>query len=42
MYLSKKQQKQTFRIKGAPEKVDFDPRNILLSNTRFSKIAGKD
>ena len=40
--LNKKQQTQSFIIKGVPEKVDFDPRNILLSNTRFSKIAGKD
>ncbi len=42
MTLSKKQQTQSFTIKDIPEKADFDPRNILLSNTRFPKTAGMD
>jgi len=37
MNLSKKQQIQSFAISGTPEKVDFDPRNILLSETVFVK-----
>jgi len=37
MNLSKKQQIQSFAISGTPEKVDFDPRNVLLSKTVFVK-----
>jgi len=37
MNLSKKQQIQSFAISGTPEKVDFDPRNVLLSETVFVK-----
>ncbi len=42
MNLNKKHQTKSFIIKAPPEKVDFDPRNILLSNTSFSKISGKN
>lgn len=37
MNLSKKQQIQSFSIIGTPEKIDFDPRNVLLSETVFVK-----
>lgn len=37
MNLSKKQQIQSFTISGTPEKIDFDPRNVLLSETVFVK-----
>ncbi len=35
--LIQKQQTQTFKIGSEPEKVDFDPRNILLSENAFTK-----
>ena len=34
---SKKQQTQSFIVNEAPEKMEFDPRNVLLSNTTFTK-----
>lgn len=37
MNLSKKQQIQSFTISGTPEKIDFDPRNVLLSEFVFVK-----
>ena len=37
MNLSKKQQTQSFVVNEAPEKMEFDPRNVLLSNTTFTK-----
>lgn len=37
MNLSKKQQIQSFNVSGTPEKIDFDPRNVLLSETLFVK-----
>ena len=37
MNLTKKQQVQTFTVSGAPDKMEFDPNNILLSNNSLSK-----
>ena len=37
MNFSKKQQTQSFIVNEAPEKMEFDPRNVLLSNTTFTK-----
>jgi aminopeptidase N len=35
--LIQKQQTQTFKIDSDPDKVDFDPRNVLLSENAFTK-----
>jgi aminopeptidase N len=37
MNFTKKQQVQTFTVDGTPEKLEFDPRNILLSKNSLSK-----
>jgi aminopeptidase N len=37
MNFTKKQQVQTFKVDGTPEKLEFDPRNILLSKNNLSK-----
>ncbi len=37
MTFNKKQQTQTFKIADEPDKVDFDPRNVLLSEVVFIK-----
>jgi aminopeptidase N len=37
MNFTKKQQVQTFTVDGTPEKLEFDPRNILLSKNNLSK-----
>jgi aminopeptidase N len=37
MTFNKKQQTQTFNIADEPDKVDFDPRNVLLSEVTFIK-----
>jgi aminopeptidase N len=37
MNFTKKQQVQTFAVDGTPEKLEFDPRNILLSKNNLSK-----
>lgn len=37
MNLTKKQQVQTFTVSGAPDKLELDPNNILLSNNSLSK-----
>ncbi|MCA0362514.1 MAG: M1 family peptidase [Bacteroidetes bacterium] len=37
MNLTKKQQIQTFNLNAIPEKVEFDPRNVLLSENVFVK-----
>jgi aminopeptidase N len=37
MNLSKKQQSYSFKIEAAPEKIQFDPRNVLLSTNVFEK-----
>ncbi len=34
---TKKQQVQTFQVDGTPDKLEFDPRNILLSKNNLSK-----
>lgn len=38
MNLSEKEKTQTFTIKGEVEKVELDPRNVLLSENVFLKI----
>lgn len=35
--LASKQQTQTFKVSQAPEKMEFDPRNVLLCTSDFSK-----
>lgn len=37
MSLTKKQQVQSFAVNGVPDKLEFDPRNILLCNSSISK-----
>jgi aminopeptidase N len=37
MNFTKKQQVQTFTVDGTPEKLELDPRNILLSKNNLSK-----
>ncbi len=37
MNLTKKQQVQTFTVEGTPDKLEIDPRNILLSKNSLSK-----
>ncbi len=37
VHLNKKQQTQSFKVKGIPEKIEIDPRNILLSINTISK-----
>jgi aminopeptidase N len=37
MNFTKRQQVQTFKVDGTPEKLEFDPRNILLSKNNLSK-----
>ncbi len=37
MNLTKKQQVQTFTVNGTPDKLEFDPRNILLSKNSLSR-----
>jgi len=37
MKLDKKRVVQSFSVGGAPEKVELDPRNVLLSQNRFAK-----
>lgn len=37
MNLASKQQTQTFKVAHAPEKMEFDPRNVLLCTSGFSK-----
>ncbi|NNV55429.1 M1 family metallopeptidase [Limnovirga soli] len=37
MNLTKKQQVQTFTVSGAPDKLELDPNNILLSTNTISK-----
>jgi len=37
MNLTKKQQVQTFTVDGAPDKLELDPNNILLSNNSLLK-----
>jgi hypothetical protein len=39
MRLDKKRMVQSFSVVGAPEKVEMDPRNLLLSKNDFSKKA---
>jgi aminopeptidase N len=35
--LTNKQQVQTFKVDGTPDRLEFDPRNVLLSKNSFSK-----
>lgn len=42
MNLTQRQLTKSFIIEGKPEKLVFDPRNILLSNTSFLKRADKN
>ena len=37
MHLTKKQQVQSFTVAGRPDKLEIDPRNILLSKNSLSK-----
>jgi aminopeptidase N len=37
MNLAKKQQVQTFMVEGMPDKLEFDPRNVLLCMGSLSK-----
>ncbi len=40
MNLSTRELTQTFKVALAPDKVEFDPRNLLLSTSNFSKKIG--
>jgi hypothetical protein len=37
MNLNKKEQTQTFQIAAKPDKVELDPRNVLLSENVFQE-----
>jgi hypothetical protein len=37
MNLSAKQQTQTFTVTGGPDRLEIDPRNVLLSKNSLSK-----
>jgi hypothetical protein len=37
MNLNKKELSQSFNVKGIPENVEVDPRNVLLSSNTITK-----